>query len=93
MQFFFTLMPFVTVLWITVLNPAACQANTVSCRLWTIPQQSGIFMNGDFVIGGIFTIHYYTKTEQITYTRLPSQLQCSGRLVFLAKDFVNTKKI
>ncbi|XP_058244075.1 extracellular calcium-sensing receptor-like [Hemibagrus wyckioides] len=38
-------------------------------------------MNGDFIIGGIFTIHYYTKSEQITYTRLPSQLQCSGRLV------------
>ncbi|XP_060779010.1 extracellular calcium-sensing receptor-like [Neoarius graeffei] len=39
-------------------------------------------MNGDFVIGGIFTIHYHTKSEQITYTTLPSQLQCSGSMDF-----------
>ncbi|XP_053356406.1 extracellular calcium-sensing receptor-like [Clarias gariepinus] len=39
-------------------------------------------MNGDFVIGGIFTIHYYTISEQITYTRLPSQLKCSGSMDF-----------
>ncbi|XP_062861007.1 extracellular calcium-sensing receptor-like [Trichomycterus rosablanca] len=37
-------------------------------------------MNGDFIIGGIFTIHYYTRSEQMTYTRLPSQLQCSGSM-------------
>ncbi|XP_072550741.1 extracellular calcium-sensing receptor-like isoform X2 [Salminus brasiliensis] len=38
-------------------------------------------MNGDFVIGGIFSIHYYTRSEQITYTSLPPQPQCSGRSV------------
>ncbi|XP_060734337.1 extracellular calcium-sensing receptor-like [Tachysurus vachellii] len=35
-------------------------------------------MNGDFVIGGIFTFHHYTRTEQITYTRLPPQTECYG---------------
>ncbi|XP_058244099.1 extracellular calcium-sensing receptor-like [Hemibagrus wyckioides] len=35
-------------------------------------------MNGDFVIGGIFTFHHYTRTEQFTYTRLPSQTECYG---------------
>ncbi|XP_060779012.1 extracellular calcium-sensing receptor-like [Neoarius graeffei] len=39
-------------------------------------------MNGDFVIGGIFSIHYYTKSEQNTYTWQPSQLQCSGSMDF-----------
>ncbi|XP_026885333.2 extracellular calcium-sensing receptor-like [Electrophorus electricus] len=39
-------------------------------------------MNGDFVIGGIFSIHYYTKTEQNSYTRLPTQPQCSGSMDF-----------
>ncbi|KAK2847775.1 hypothetical protein Q7C36_009457 [Tachysurus vachellii] len=82
MQFFSTLMSFVALLWITVFDPASCQTDTVSCRLWTVPQQPGIFMNGDFVIGGIFTIHYLTKSEQMTYTRLPSQLQCSGSMDF-----------
>ncbi|XP_062861006.1 extracellular calcium-sensing receptor-like [Trichomycterus rosablanca] len=64
----------------TGLGPAACRSDPVSCRLWTDPQLPGIFMNGDFVVGGIFSIHYYTKSEQISYTKLPSQLQCSGSM-------------
>ncbi|XP_026885330.2 extracellular calcium-sensing receptor-like [Electrophorus electricus] len=39
-------------------------------------------MNGDFIIGGIFTIHYYTNAEQDTYTRLPPKLQCTGSMDF-----------
>ncbi|XP_060779015.1 extracellular calcium-sensing receptor-like [Neoarius graeffei] len=35
-------------------------------------------MNGDFMLGGIFSIHDSTRLELIDYTRLPSQLQCSG---------------
>ncbi|XP_060780433.1 extracellular calcium-sensing receptor-like [Neoarius graeffei] len=35
-------------------------------------------MNGDFILGGIFAIHDSTRLEQIAFTRLPSQLQCSG---------------
>ncbi|XP_058244080.1 extracellular calcium-sensing receptor-like [Hemibagrus wyckioides] len=35
-------------------------------------------MNGDFMLGGIFAIHDSTRLEPIAYTRLPSQLQCSG---------------
>ncbi|XP_076850876.1 LOW QUALITY PROTEIN: extracellular calcium-sensing receptor-like [Brachyhypopomus gauderio] len=38
--------------------------------------------DGDFIIGGIFTIHYSTNSEQNTYTRLPPQLQCSGSMDF-----------
>ncbi|TSK38411.1 Vomeronasal type-2 receptor 1 [Bagarius yarrelli] len=67
-----------TVLWITAVNCATSKPNPISCRLWTNPQLPGIFMNGDFVIGGIFTFHHYTKTEQILYTRLPSQTECYG---------------
>lgn len=81
MQLIFSLMPFVPILWITVPNCAVCKANWLSCRLWTDPQLPGIFMNGDFMIGGIFSIHYYTRSEQNTYTWQPSQLQCSGRSV------------
>ncbi|XP_060734685.1 extracellular calcium-sensing receptor-like [Tachysurus vachellii] len=35
-------------------------------------------MNGDFMLGGIFAIHDSTRLEQIAFTMLPSQLQCSG---------------
>ncbi|KAL6479427.1 hypothetical protein MHYP_G00128600 [Metynnis hypsauchen] len=67
-------------LWITGLNPAESKSELVRCRLWAEPQIAGLYMNGDFVIGGIFSIHYYTRSEQKTYTRQPLQLQCSGSL-------------
>ncbi|XP_062860384.1 extracellular calcium-sensing receptor-like [Trichomycterus rosablanca] len=69
-------------LWIRTLSPAVCEANPVTCRLWTEPQNLGLFRDGDFMIGGIFGIHDYIKTEQMSFTKLPSQLQCSGRMVY-----------
>ncbi|XP_035381562.1 extracellular calcium-sensing receptor-like isoform X2 [Electrophorus electricus] len=82
MQITSSLVSFVSVLWMTVFSPAGCKANPVSCRLWTEPRLPGLSMNGDFIIGGIFTIHYYTNSEQNTYTRLPPQPQCSGSMDF-----------
>uniref|UniRef100_A0A4W4HE43 G-protein coupled receptors family 3 profile domain-containing protein n=1 Tax=Electrophorus electricus TaxID=8005 RepID=A0A4W4HE43_ELEEL len=66
----------------TVLSPAGCKANQVSCRLWTDPWLPGFSMNGDFIIGGIFLIHSYAKSGENTYTRLPPQLQCSESMDF-----------
>uniref|UniRef100_A0A4W4HE60 G-protein coupled receptors family 3 profile domain-containing protein n=1 Tax=Electrophorus electricus TaxID=8005 RepID=A0A4W4HE60_ELEEL len=66
----------------TVFSHAGRNANAVSCRLWAEPQLPGLSMNGDFIIGGIFTIHYYVRSEQTNYTRLPEQLQCSGSMDF-----------
>ncbi|KAL6479407.1 hypothetical protein MHYP_G00128400 [Metynnis hypsauchen] len=62
--------------------PAGCKADPVSCRLWAQSQLSGLSMNGDFVIGGIFSIHSYMRSEQNTYTRPPPQPQCSGSMDF-----------
>uniref|UniRef100_A0A4W4DP68 G-protein coupled receptors family 3 profile domain-containing protein n=1 Tax=Electrophorus electricus TaxID=8005 RepID=A0A4W4DP68_ELEEL len=81
MQITSSLVSFVLVLWMTVFSPAGCKANPVSCRLWSEPQLPVFSMNGDFVIGGIFTIHYFTNSGETTYTRLPPQAQCSGRSV------------
>ncbi|XP_062860386.1 extracellular calcium-sensing receptor-like [Trichomycterus rosablanca] len=50
----------------------------MSCRLWSDRQRPDIFMDGDFVIGGIFTLHHYTSSDQVTYTKLPAQIQCTG---------------
>ncbi|XP_022535523.2 extracellular calcium-sensing receptor-like [Astyanax mexicanus] len=69
-------------LWMAGIYPAACKTNLVSCRLMAEPQLPGLFMNGDYVIGGIFSIHSYLRYEQNTYTTQPLQLQCSGSMVF-----------
>ncbi|XP_066541473.1 extracellular calcium-sensing receptor-like [Hoplias malabaricus] len=44
-------------------------------------------MNGDFVVGGIFSIHTYMRTEQNTYTRIPLPPQCSGSMDFRELHF------
>ncbi|KAI4898234.1 hypothetical protein NFI96_013578 [Prochilodus magdalenae] len=72
----------VSVLWITGLSQALCTAEPVSCRLWADPQMPDLTMNGDFIIGGIFTLHFYMRSEQNTYTRQPLQPQCSGSMDF-----------
>ncbi|XP_017564410.1 extracellular calcium-sensing receptor-like [Pygocentrus nattereri] len=70
----------VLMLWLTGLSPAACERNLVSCRRWADPREPGLSMNGDFIIGGIFSIHVYTSTEQNSYTRQPLKRQCSGSM-------------
>ncbi|XP_036441276.1 extracellular calcium-sensing receptor-like [Colossoma macropomum] len=82
MQLTSSLMTFVSTLLTTAVSLAACKADPVSCRLWAEPQMPGLSMNGDFIIGGIFSIHFYTSSEQNTYTRQPLQPQCSGSMNF-----------
>ncbi|KAI4875126.1 hypothetical protein NFI96_025531, partial [Prochilodus magdalenae] len=82
MQLQSNLMLLVSVLWITCPCPIGCTADPVSCRLWAQSQMSGFSMDGDFVIGGVFSIHSYMTSEQNTYTRQPPQLRCSGSMDF-----------
>ncbi|XP_037396079.1 extracellular calcium-sensing receptor-like [Pygocentrus nattereri] len=86
------LMMFVFMLWLTELSPAACASDLVSCRLWAEPQVPGFYMNGDFVIGGTFPMHYYMRSEQNSYTRPPLQLQCSGSMNFRELRFARAMK-
>uniref|UniRef100_A0A673GUY8 G-protein coupled receptors family 3 profile domain-containing protein n=1 Tax=Sinocyclocheilus rhinocerous TaxID=307959 RepID=A0A673GUY8_9TELE len=69
----------VITLCITRLSPVF-GVNLGTCILQGDPQLPALFKNGDFVIGGAFTIHYYLRTEKHTYTRQPQPLVCSGRL-------------
>ncbi|XP_072551174.1 extracellular calcium-sensing receptor-like [Salminus brasiliensis] len=80
MQLTSSLMIVVSMLCMTGISPATCKTNTVSCRLLSEPQSPGLSMNGDFVIGGIFSIHSFLRLEQNTYTKQPLQLQCSGSI-------------
>ncbi|KAL7870322.1 hypothetical protein SRHO_G00078190 [Serrasalmus rhombeus] len=76
---------FLSMLWITGINPASCKADPVSCKLWAEPLMPDLYMKGDIVMGGNFAIHYYMRSEQNTYTRPPLQPQCSGRELRFAR--------
>ncbi|CAM4579237.1 unnamed protein product [Leuciscus chuanchicus] len=53
-----------------------------TCILQGDPQPPALFKDGDFIIGGAFTIHYYVRTEKNTFTRKPQPLECSGSMDF-----------
>uniref|UniRef100_A0A4W4DNW4 G-protein coupled receptors family 3 profile domain-containing protein n=1 Tax=Electrophorus electricus TaxID=8005 RepID=A0A4W4DNW4_ELEEL len=78
----------------TVFSPAGCKANPVSCRLWVEPQMPILSMNGDFVIGGIFAIHYYMR-GLVCSTVFPNsmefrQLRFARALEFIIHEINNS---
>uniref|UniRef100_A0A4W6CAQ7 G-protein coupled receptors family 3 profile domain-containing protein n=1 Tax=Lates calcarifer TaxID=8187 RepID=A0A4W6CAQ7_LATCA len=38
-------------------------------------------MDGDYVIGGVFSIHHYIHTVEHNYTTLPEPLRCTGSII------------
>ncbi|XP_052387019.1 extracellular calcium-sensing receptor-like [Carassius gibelio] len=71
----------VTLMFITRVSPEFGD-NLGTCILQGDPQLPALFKDGDFVVGGAFTIHYYLRTEKHTYTRRPQPLVCSGSMDF-----------
>nr|XP_019943633.1 PREDICTED: extracellular calcium-sensing receptor-like [Paralichthys olivaceus] len=37
-------------------------------------------MDGDYVVGGVFSIHYYMHTVRYNYTTVPEPLRCTGSI-------------
>ncbi|XP_072551420.1 extracellular calcium-sensing receptor-like [Salminus brasiliensis] len=81
MQLTSSLMILLLMLWMTGISPAACKTNLVNCRLLSEPQSPSLSMNGDFLIGGIFSVYSNLRLEENSYTKQPLQLQCSGSIV------------
>ncbi|XP_036441304.1 extracellular calcium-sensing receptor-like [Colossoma macropomum] len=80
-------MMFVSMFWMPGFSPADCNTDLVSCRRWAEPQMPDFSLNGDFIIGGNFLIHYQKSSENKTYTRQPLQLPCSGSMSFRGLRF------
>lgn len=59
----------------------SAEASLVKCTLQGTPRQPAFSMDGDFVIGGTFLIHYQAQTVINNYTSKPELPICKGRLV------------
>ena len=53
--------------------------NSVDCWLRGTPQLPAFTQRGDYIIGGVFQMHYYMKTVKKKYSSLPETLKCTGR--------------
>ena len=60
-------------------SDAGNATNSLKCMLRGNPRPTAFTLEGDFLIGGVFSIHYYMKTVKHNYTSLPEPLECTGR--------------
>lgn len=57
------------------------KASFVKCVLQGTARLPVFSSDGDYVLGGVFSIHHYKQTVKHNYTRMPESLRCTGRLV------------
>ena len=57
------------------------EAPSVKCKLQGTTRLPVFSMDGDYVIGGVFSIHTYKHTVMHNYTTIPEPQRCTGRLV------------
>lgn len=57
------------------------EASTVKCKLQGTARLPAFSVDGDYNIGGVFSIHHYMNIVKHNYTTIPEPLRCTGRLV------------
>ena len=57
----------------------AAAAPSVKCQLQGSARFPAFSMDGDFVVGGVFSLHHYKVTVMHNYTTMPEPFSCSGR--------------
>ncbi|XP_008423293.1 extracellular calcium-sensing receptor-like [Poecilia reticulata] len=71
-------------------NPLTQAGAPVQCTLQGTPRVSAFSKDGDFVIGGIFSIHYQLYTVIYNYTTKPEPPRCTGSLNSRVLRFLRT---
>uniref|UniRef100_A0A8C7GGC9 Extracellular calcium-sensing receptor-like n=1 Tax=Oncorhynchus kisutch TaxID=8019 RepID=A0A8C7GGC9_ONCKI len=66
--------------WLSSASVSASGLESIRCRLQGTPRPPAFSQDGDFVIGGVFSMHYYMHTVDHSYTSLPEPLQCTGSM-------------
>ncbi|KAK2912396.1 hypothetical protein Q8A73_006509 [Channa argus] len=56
------------------------EASSVKCTLQDTTRLPAFSMDGDYTIGGVFSIHYNMQNMIHNYTTMPEPLQCTGRI-------------
>lgn len=54
---------------------------SLECELWSSARDPAFSMDGDYVIGGVFSIHHYREQIKHEYTKKPKPSSCTGRSV------------
>ena len=57
------------------------EASSVKCKLQGTARMPVFSMDGDYIIGGVFSIHHYTHTVKHNYTTMPEPQMCKRRSV------------
>uniref|UniRef100_A0A3P9KAN5 G-protein coupled receptors family 3 profile domain-containing protein n=1 Tax=Oryzias latipes TaxID=8090 RepID=A0A3P9KAN5_ORYLA len=57
------------------------------CNLWGTTRSPAFSMDGDFVIGGVLSIHYNMYTEIYNYATMPEPLKCTGSCLLIFVTF------
>ena len=60
---------------------AVSEMGSLECRLQGSPRLPAFSQDGDFILGGVFSIHYYMYSKDESYTVQPQSLECTGRSV------------
>lgn len=53
-------------------------AQTLTCSRWGTPSDSGLFEDGDVIIGGLFNLHYMPPVREQRFTLEPDNKPCTG---------------
>lgn len=57
------------------------KASSVKCKRQGAARMPVFSVDGDYIIGGVFSIHRYTYTEKHNYTTMPEPQRCKRRSV------------
>lgn len=60
---------------------ASAEKSLMKCSLQSTPRLPVFSTDGDFFIGGVFSIHYKLHKETYNYLDKPGTLRCTGRFV------------
>ncbi|XP_028817319.1 extracellular calcium-sensing receptor-like [Denticeps clupeoides] len=62
------------------LKPMASETTYVSCTQQGTYSSPAFYKEGDFIVGGVFSMHFAMRVVEHNYTGRPEPLQCTGRM-------------